>query len=173
MRKRLAAELLERELRRYRDANQGPIVGRASALFGQLTLGRYPRLEVGYDETDTPVLQCVDERGTRVVVEGLSDGARDQLYLALRLASLERFAERNEPMPLVLDDVLIHFDEQRARAALAVLADFSATAQVLFFTHSARLCELAREAVPADRLFEHRLGDGFPTVPVQLELTAR
>ena len=92
-------------------------------------------------------------------MEGLSDGARDQLYLALRLASLERFAERNEPMPLVLDDVLIHFDEQRARAALAVLADFSATAQVLFFTHSARLCELAREAVPAGRLFEHRLGD--------------
>ena len=42
VRKRLAVELLERELRRYRDANQGPIVGRASALFARLTLGALP-----------------------------------------------------------------------------------------------------------------------------------
>ena len=104
-----------------------------------------------------PVLQCVDERGGPVNVESLSDGARDQLYLALRLASLERFAERNEPMPLVLDDVLIHFDEERAGAALAVLGEFSAVTQVLFFTHNARMIDQARAAIPVERLFTHAL----------------
>ena len=98
----------------------------------------------------------------------LSDGTRDQLYLALRLASLMRFAEHAEPMPLVLDDVLIHFDDERARAALKVLGEFTATTQVLFFTHHARLVELAREALPEERLVEHRLiedsepRDAFP-----------
>ncbi len=52
-----------------------------------------------------------------VDVRGLSDGTRDQLYLALRLASLEHHARTGEPMPLILDDILIHFDDDRARAA--------------------------------------------------------
>jgi uncharacterized protein YhaN len=166
VRKRLAAELLRREIRRYRDANQGPIVGRASELFARLTLGRYPRLSVGYDERDEPVLQCIDAGGRGVKVEALSDGARDQLYLALRLASLERFAEHNPPMPLVLDDVLIHFDDERARAALAVLGELCATTQVLFFTHHKRLIELAREAIGKAGLCEHQLSEERLSPPV-------
>jgi uncharacterized protein YhaN len=93
-----------------------------------------------------------------VDVEGLSDGTRDQLYLALRLASLEHHARRGEPMPLVLDDILIHFDDDRARAALGALGEMAGCTQILFFTHHARLLELAREAVPAGTLREHRLG---------------
>jgi uncharacterized protein YhaN len=171
VRKRLAAELLRREIRRYRDANQGPIVGRASELFARLTLGRYPRLSVGYDDRDEPVLRCVDDAGRGIGVEALSDGTRDQLYLALRLSSLERFARHNPPMPLVLDDVLIHFDDERARAALAVLGELSATTQVLFFTHHKRLLELAREAIAKPGLCEHRLGEERLSPPmVQREL---
>jgi uncharacterized protein YhaN len=92
-----------------------------------------------------------------VAVDGLSDGTRDQLYLALRLASLERYAEHNEPLPLILDDVLIHFDDDRARAALEVLGEVAASTQILFFTHHARLVELAREAIPTDHLAEQTL----------------
>jgi uncharacterized protein YhaN len=157
--RRLAVELLQREIRRYRDANQGPIVSRGSELFARLTLGRYPRLQVGYGEQDEPVLRCVDDAGRNVAIEALSDGTRDQLYLALRLASLERFARNNEPMPLVLDDALIHFDDERARAALQVLGELCADMQVLFFTHHKRLLELARDAIEKPRLCEHRLAE--------------
>jgi uncharacterized protein YhaN len=167
-RKRLAAELLRREIRRYRDQNQAPIVKRASELFARLSLGRYRSLKVDYDDSDEPVLLCVEQAGRSVKIEVLSDGARDQLYLALRLASLERFAEHSEPMPLVLDDVLIHFDDDRARAALQVLGESSAVTQVLFFTHHARVVELAREAIPKERLVEHVLGQA----PGSLELRA-
>ena len=38
--------------------------------------------------------------------------------MALRLASLERYLDASEPLPLGLDDVLIQFDDERARAAL-------------------------------------------------------
>ncbi|WP_437687461.1 AAA family ATPase [Sorangium sp. So ce176] len=185
VRARLAAVLLEREIERYRERNQGPILARASALFHRLTLGAFAGLRVGYDESEQAVLRCVRAAPPaagagsaaapssapdgaaaepakapvqrEVDVSGLSDGTRDQLYLALRLASLEHHARTGEPMPLILDDLLIHFDDDRARAALAVLGELTATTQVLFFTHHARLCELAREAVPAEVLREHRL----------------
>jgi uncharacterized protein YhaN len=55
-------------------------------------------------------------------------------------------------MPLVLDDILIHFDDDRARAALSVLGHVADTTQVLFFTHHARLVELAQQAIPREHL---------------------
>jgi uncharacterized protein YhaN len=157
LRLRLAQAVLARQIERYRQANQGPILTRASELFRRLTLGRYSGLRPAFDERDQPVLQGVRDDGREVPVEGMSDGTRDQLYLSLRLATLERHAHANEPMPLVVDDILIHFDDDRAQASLAVLGELSQRMQVLFFTHHARLLELARVAVPAPRLKEHRL----------------
>jgi uncharacterized protein YhaN len=157
VRVRLASELLEREIERYREAHQGPIVERAAQLFPRLTLGRYVGLRVGFGENDDAVLRAVRQGAPDVGVESLSDGTRDALYLALRLASLERYAALNEPMPLVLDDALVHLDDDRARAALSVLGEVSERTQVVFFTHHARLRELAREALGEDGLSEHHL----------------
>jgi uncharacterized protein YhaN len=103
-----------------------------------------------------------------VGVEGLSVGTRDQLYLALRLASLERHAESTDPMPLVLDDVLITFDDDRARATLEVLGEFASVTQVLFFTHEAHLVRLAESVLGARGLAVHPLESARgnePTAP--------
>jgi uncharacterized protein YhaN len=154
IRARVATAVLEREIQRYRETHQGPLLAQAAKLFPRLTLGAYKGLRVGREQ---PVLLCVRNDGTEVDVEGLSDGARRQLYLALRLASLEHWLERNEPLPLVLDDVLVHFDEARACAALEVLGELASRVQIVFFSHQARLVELARAAVPAPRLFVHEL----------------
>jgi uncharacterized protein YhaN len=156
---RLAARILEGEIRAYREKNQGPIIERASALFPRLTLGEYQRLRVEFDASDEPRLLCIGVDGSEVSVEALSDGARDQLYLALRLASLERYADHAELLPFVADDILVHFDEDRARRSLEVLADFCAIGQVLLFTHHARHVELAREVL-GDRLHLHVLEGG-------------
>ena len=45
-------------------------------------------------------------------MEGMSNGTRDQLYLALRLASLEKYMESSEPMPFIVDDILVDFDDE-------------------------------------------------------------
>jgi uncharacterized protein YhaN len=58
----------------------------------------------------------------------------------------------------VLDDVLIHADDERARAALEVLGEVSRRIQVLFFTHHRRIVELATGALPKESLRVHRLG---------------
>jgi len=152
VRLRLAATILRAEIARYRDENQGPILARANQLFPRLTLGTFGALKVDIGDDDMPILRCIRADGQDLGVEGLSEGTKDQLYLALRLASLMRFAEHTAPLPFVLDDCLVHFDDARARAALEVLGEVSASFQILFFTHHARLLELAQEIVPEARL---------------------
>ncbi len=76
----------------------------------------------------------------------MNDGTQDQLYLALRLASLEKFSAGGEPLHLLVDDALVNFDNARARAALKVLANLGAKTQVIFFTHH-HIVDLATEAV--------------------------
>jgi uncharacterized protein YhaN len=163
----LGAKLLEDEIERYRQENQGPILARASQLFARLTLGGFRELRVDFRGGDD-LLRCLRAGGEEIDIAGLSDGTRDQLYLALRLATLERFAAKSEPMPLVLDDVCVNFDDLRARAALEVLFEVCERFQVLFFTHNPHLVELARAAAPAGRLAVHRLREGGR----QLELRA-
>lgn len=160
LRLRLASIVIRREIERYRERNQGPLIARASALFPRLTLGHYTGLRVGFDAGDEPVLRCVNDAGGEVGVQDLSDGTRDQLYLALRVATLEHHAQTNPLMPVVLDDVLVHFDDARTRAALTVLGELAAHTQVLLFTHHARVVELARAALPEEKRVEHVLGDG-------------
>jgi uncharacterized protein YhaN len=46
-------------------------------------------------------------------------------------------------MPFVVDDILIKFDDGRARAALELLAELSRRTQVIFFTHHRHLVEIA------------------------------
>jgi uncharacterized protein YhaN len=94
-----------------------------------------------------------------VPVQEMSAGQRHQLFLALRLASLEHHFEHSEPMPLVLDDLLVQLDDVSARAALEILAELARVAQVLFFTHHDHLVTMARETVRADLLVEHEVGE--------------
>lgn len=144
VRHRVATKLLEREIQTYQDLHQGPVLRRASQHFRTLTLGSFDDLRIVINAKHLPELVCV--RGKREVgVEGLSDGAKDQLFLALRLATIERHGEGLDPVPLVLDDVLVNFDEERTRSALVVLRDLAARMQVLLFTHLERTVELARE----------------------------
>ncbi len=154
----MAARLLAWEIDRYREENQGPILERAGEMFSRVTLGEFERLTTDFGAGDELVLVCVRRNGGNVLIQGLSDGTRDQLHLSLRLASIEQHAARNEPVPLIIDDALVNFDDQRAQAALELLGEVSRRTQVLFFTHHSRLCELAREAMGEGMLKEHLLG---------------
>lgn len=107
---------------------------------------------MGLDAGDRVVLLGPRQSGEEVPVEGMSSGTGDQLFLALRLASLERYMENSGPLPLILDDVFINFDDDRTRAALRVLRELCAATQVIYLTHHSRLVELAREVFPLELL---------------------
>lgn len=151
-RRRLAAAVLERVVEHYRQRHQGPVLSRASQLFQQLTLGEFSRLQVGLEETR---LECIrGEQGLEL--ENLSRGTRFQLFLALKLASLEDYFKSAPPLPLVLDDILVEWDDERAKAALQVLAEFSQHTQVLLFTHLASHVS-AVESLKDARICVHQL----------------
>ncbi|QDU36965.1 chromosome segregation protein [Maioricimonas rarisocia] len=154
----VASRVLSVGMEQYRKRNQGPILGRASELFARLTLGSFSELRPDTNDKGEPILTGVRGDGkVALPVEAMSDGTHDQLFLALRIASVENWNSHHEPMPFVVDDILLSFDDDRARAALGVLAELSQTTQVLFFTHHQHLVDLAREAVEGSQLFVHSL----------------
>ncbi|MDG2012884.1 MAG: hypothetical protein P8J33_05230, partial [Pirellulaceae bacterium] len=151
---RLAASVLHAAIEEYRGKNQGPILSRASEIFRRITLDEFSGLQADFNENGDPVLTGVrNTSDEKIGVEEMSDGTCDQLYLALRLASLENWLTRHEPVPFIVDDVLLNFDDGRAVACLKVLAELSQQTQVIFFTHHQHLAEIAREALSQEDLF--------------------
>lgn len=157
LRLRLAIRFLQEQIEAFRARNQGPLLARAGALFQRMTGGSFSGLGTDYAPDDTPRL--VGRKDDRFVpVEGMSEGTRDQLYLALRLAAIEQHQINHEAMPLILDDLLITFDDERCRAILALLHELSGQTQVLLFTHHQHLLDLVRETLPNASVYLHRLG---------------
>ncbi|MGV6816935.1 MAG: AAA family ATPase [Thiotrichales bacterium] len=155
MRYKIAAQLLRVEIERFRQANQKPLITRAGELFKKLTVGAFQGLDTEFGSDDELVLTGIRAgSGESVTVEGMSSGTRDQLYLALRLATLEHFLSADEePMPVIVDDILIEFDEARTEAALRTLLEFSRQTQVLLFTHHQHVVDAAERAGRQDVQF--------------------
>ena len=103
----------------------------AGELFSRLTGGKYERVLL-----DRAFGAQTGEAGEAVAHDAqyLSLGALDQLYLAVRLAICKTVLPQSDPIPLVLDDALVRFDDARCRAALELLLEESRTRQILLFT---------------------------------------
>ncbi|MCB2227408.1 MAG: AAA family ATPase [Desulfarculaceae bacterium] len=82
----------------------------------------------------------------------LSRGARDQLYLCLRLALADEITAQGEPLPLILDDPLVNFDDRRMAATLGMLCKVAASRQVLLLTCHQRQADLLGGMCEVNRL---------------------
>ncbi len=125
-----ALEKAQEELRR-RFAPQ--ITARAKEILQKLTLGRYDKLLLEQDMTLSA--GTAEEDSLRSAL-WRSEGATDQLYLALRLAMSEVLLP--EGAPLILDDALVRFDNARLCQAMDVLQDEAQKRQILLFTCTGR-----------------------------------
>lgn len=144
-----AVKLLRWTIDRYRERKQGPLLQRASGLFSQMTLGNFSRLAPDYEVTP-PKLIGIRASGEKVRIEGLSEGTRDQLFLALRLAALEMQIEGDRPLPFIADDLFVNFNDSRSRAGLRALGELSRQTQMVFLTHHEHLVDVARECIGSD-----------------------
>ncbi len=153
---RLAASILSEVIEEYRQRYQGPLLARASELFATITNGRFVKVAPHYDE-DRTILVGVRPNGRREPIDALSTGTRDQLFLALRLAAIESHVVNQAPMPVVVDDIVINFDDASASATFSVLAELSRKTQVLFFTHHEHLIDRAANAIGNKSFAAHQL----------------
>ena len=110
-----------------------------------MTLNSFAGLRADVDDKGEPILVGMRPDNTRLTVEGMSDGTCDQLYLALRLATLEWRLQSSEPMPFIVDDILVNFDDNRSRTTLQALADLAEKNQVILFTHHRQIVNDAKK----------------------------
>lgn len=113
-----------------------PALGaRAAEIFSALTDGRYDKVLLSQDMA-LSAEQSGDPMSRSIRL--LSQGAADQLYLAVRLAICGMVLPEEKHVPLILDDALVSFDDRRLRAALDVLLAESEQRQILLFTCQTR-----------------------------------
>jgi exonuclease SbcC len=151
IRSRLAHALLTQALHQFRERAQAPMLVAATSYFLKMTNGEFTRL-VSDDTNSQPVLMAHRQTGTPIHVDAMSEGTRDQLYLALRLAALGLRRSAGVDLPVILDDALMTSDDKRAGLILQALAEFSSGGQVIVFTHHAHLIDVAKDAVSSDAL---------------------
>jgi len=145
----LARSLIEATLSRFEREHQPKVVARASVLFKDVTSGRYQHL-VARDG----ILEALDEHDVRIDAGSLSTGTVQQLYLCMRFGLAEEFAERGTSLPLIMDEVLVNFDPERARAMARAIVDVSARYQVLLFTCHPETVKTMQEISPEVRVIE-------------------
>ena len=129
---RLAFGLLTHARRRHEKERQPAVIRRTSGLFSELTGGRYRHVVT--ELTSPGEVFAENDEGTRAEAGKLSRGTREQLYLAFRLALVEELADRRGPLPLLVDDILVNFDQERTELAVRVFQRFAQKHQVLAFT---------------------------------------
>jgi uncharacterized protein YhaN len=127
----LAARLLAETRRRYERERQPDVVKSAQAYFRQITNGRYERITAPPGDA---TVRVETETGEQLQPSELSRGTVEQLYLALRFGLIEEFARHAEPLPVVMDDILVNFDQGRTERAASAIGQLAKTHQVIFFT---------------------------------------
>ncbi len=140
----LAHELLSAAMDRIRTEQQDPLVIRAGELFAATTQQAFAGIATDVDDKGEPIVVGRRATGGMTSVATMSDGTRDQLFLAFRIASIEQYCAAAEPLPFIADDLLVHFDDDRGAATLELLAGLGKVTQVLLFTHHRHVVEAAR-----------------------------
>lgn len=127
----LAMEVLDEANTTLQNRFSPALGSRAAEIFRQLTAGRYEKVLLSRDfslETE----EGADSAARSVQL--LSQGAADQLYLAVRLAICDMVLPEDKTVPLILDDALLSFDDTRLHAALDYLVEISKERQILLFS---------------------------------------
>jgi len=130
---KIASSLLTRTLRFYESERQPRILEKTSELLRSITGGALKRVLLPLDD-DSVKVERAD--GRRMDEQLLSRGTLEQVYLSLRLAHLESHCNEGFTLPILMDDILVNFDPERAGRTAQALARFSEETgtQVLFLT---------------------------------------
>ncbi|MHB8262552.1 MAG: ATP-binding protein [Acidimicrobiales bacterium] len=136
----LAKSLIEETLSRFQRKHQPEVIKRASELFRAVTGQHYENL-IAQDGS----LEVINRESKRVDVGDLSTGTAQQLYLCIRFGLAEEFARHGASLPLIMDEVLVNFDPERARAVAGAIVDVSIRHQVLIFTCHPETVDMVRD----------------------------
>lgn len=139
----ISDRLMSRAKAVFEEAKQPEVLQRASKYLRVMTGGAYDRI-VAPDDRSALFAETADRR--LVDSAFLSRGTQEQLYLAMRF-SLCDAASREHPLPLLLDDLFVHFDDRRLRDTLPVLEELSSRRQIVLFTCHRHVAEAIERGI--------------------------
>jgi uncharacterized protein YhaN len=139
----LAIETLEASTRAVRRSVIPQLKAQLQDELAPITNGRYREVQVG-DDLSLQV-KPQDQR-TFKSVDSLSLGTRSLIYLLQRLAIARIIGGNSEPLPLMLDEALVHTDRRRMKAALEELARLGEDHQIILFSKDEALAERGEKA---------------------------
>ncbi|MCF6411026.1 ATP-binding protein [Pseudalkalibacillus salsuginis] len=127
---RTAQHILDRAKRNFQAERQPRVINRAENYFFAMTEGGYTRIIAPKGEESFLI-----ERNDGVIFrpEELSRATMEQLYLSLRIALAEEYENKGD-FPLIMDDILVNFDEKRRKLAFDLIRSIAGDRQVLYFT---------------------------------------
>jgi energy-coupling factor transporter ATP-binding protein EcfA2 len=125
---------LRQVIAQLKQQQHSQILDLASQYINRLTESECQSIRIDRNMRSLHVVKA--ESGTSVPLARLSRGTRDQIALALRLAIIQVKAASSERIPLVLDDVFVAADDERAQAAADLLMEIAADGQQILFLTS-------------------------------------
>lgn len=149
----LAAAVIKAGRRQFQEQHQPDVIRRAAEYLSLVTGGRYNRLMLLEDGSSLQVYSQEAGRYLDPERERLSRGSLAQLYLSLRLALLDNLDPPGEPLPLLLDEALVDWDDERLNRGLQWLSRFSRNRQVFLFTCHDALANSLEEECPDALIF--------------------
>lgn len=134
-----ALVLLDEVKGKYEKEKQPELIRSSGVFLERITSGRYTGIHASVDDRNILVS---DSRGASKRIEQLSRGTREQLLISLRLGLIREYEKQSEPLPVVIDEVLVNFDPERAAHVTAILQEFGTDRQILVFTCHPSTAEL-------------------------------
>lgn len=129
----LAKHFIEQTRDEFQKDRQAPLLKTAGDHFRAFTLGRYTSVTNPIGE-ERIVVSDTESGGELKDPAALSRGTAEQLFLAMRFAWIDEYARERESLPVLMDDVLVNFDPERARAVCERVVNLSQRHQVLVLT---------------------------------------
>jgi uncharacterized protein YhaN len=167
----LTIKILEEAATEYKKKMGDNVIDIASGYIRRLTGDSFGGLKIVTTESGhnkiVGVRSMLDPDSDELGLNQLSEGTRDQLFLALKLAMIQnRLDERKKlgkcPLPVIFDDILVQFDDQRAKAAFEIFQELAQKTQVIFLTHHEHLVQVATDALGEGKFGVYRLGHSRP-----------
>ena len=140
----LCHKLLNDAMAVYERERQPLVLKHAGKYLDKITEGRYVRV-IKKAEGNKLVVETPE--GQQKSVTELSRGTAEQLYLSMRLAFIKEYANRVGTLPLIVDDILVNFDPQRAKTTIRLLDEISKENQIIMFTCHPNTLDLCKKEI--------------------------
>lgn len=146
----LARHFVEQAKATFERERQPEVVKAAAAFLQTITDGAYTHIQTSLEDSS---IRAVTAGGDVRLPEELSRGTAEQLYLALRLGYISSHAAHGEPLPVIMDDILVNFDPHRAACTARAFVQLAQHNQVLFFTCHPQTAVMMRAQAAQSALF--------------------